>query len=739
MHLAWSEADEQFREELRKFIAEHAPPEAFHGYDFQDDVATGPDRIPEWLREWQATLFDHGWMIPGYPPELGGRNATPVQTLIYLEELALQRIPRATHFPGYAIVAPSLLEFGNDEQKQLAPAAIRGDTIWCIGMSEPNAGSDLAGLTTRAELDGDRFVVNGQKVWTSYAMVAAKCFCYVRTDPTAPKHKGISLLIIDMDTPGIDIRPLRHINGQADFAEVFFTDVIVPKQNLVGALHGGWAITQGSLAHERGGLVGRRRRAPRADGAGTRGAGQARWRVRRRGDAAQDRRTRRAGDEPARARLQGVRELRPGFVSTRALVHEDGELRGRQDRVRAGHGDPRFIGRAHRPALRGRGRALREELLHIVRQHHRRRHERDPAQHHCPARAGPTEGITVDFSLTGHQELIRETAERMLERECPPALLRARHGRPRRGRAVCGPTCATSWSSARATAPICACSSTRSDTCSAPGPFFATAALAVPLVVALGGAAPAGLLDRLTSGDATATVAISGRDGTWQPNPSPTKWFVPDADIVDVILVVEPEWRVRVIDAADAIVDVVETADSTRRLCTVEVASTTTAEGSGAAPAQLDADAAALWLDRVYVSAAAELVGTARRLFDLALAYAKERVQFDRPIGSFQAIQHKLADMSLALERSTAAVHYGAMTVDGEIDAGSRARAAHTAKAAAGTAAQRILKDSIQIHGGIGYTWEHDLHLFLRRATVGATQFGTTKWHHNRIADLLFA
>ncbi|HEY1739129.1 MAG TPA: acyl-CoA dehydrogenase family protein, partial [Acidimicrobiia bacterium] len=210
--------------------------------------------------------------------------------------------------------------------------------------------------------------------------------------------------------------------------------------------------------------------------------------------------------------------------------------------------------------------------------------------------------------------------------------------------------------------------------------------------------------------------------------------FVPDADIVDVILVVEPGWRVHALEAADATVDVVETADTTRRLCTVEFAPS----AAGTAPSTLDADAAALWLDRVFVCAAAELVGTARRLFDMALAYAKERVQFDRPIGSFQAIQHKLADMSLALERSTAAVHYGAMTVDGEIDPGSRARAAHTAKAAAGTAAQRILKDSIQIHGGIGYTWEHDLHLYLRRATVSATQFGTTTWHHDRIADLLF-
>src|SRR4029079_18239575 len=118
----------------------------------------------------------------------------------------------------------------------------------------PNAGSDLAGLQTRADVFDDRFVVHGQKVWTSYATIAQKCFCYVRTDPTAPKHKGISLLIIDMDTPGIDIRPLTHITRKADFAEVFFTDVEVPRANLVGGLHQGWAITQGSLAHERAGL-----------------------------------------------------------------------------------------------------------------------------------------------------------------------------------------------------------------------------------------------------------------------------------------------------------------------------------------------------------------------------------------------------------------------------------------------------------------------------------------------------
>jgi len=252
MELAWSAEDEAFRAEVAAFLDTHAPPEA-RGHDFPQDDDEGGG-IPGWARQWQATLFDHGWLVPGYPPELGGRNATPVQTLIFLEEMAARGLPRSLHFPGYAIVAPSLLEFGNEEQKKLAPAALRGDTIWCIGMSEPGAGSDLASLSTRAELDGEQFVVNGQKVWTSYAMWAEKCFLYARTDPSAPKHKGISVLILDMDTPGIDVRPLRQITGNEDFAEVFFTDVLVPRENLLGAMNDGWRITMGSLAHERGGL-----------------------------------------------------------------------------------------------------------------------------------------------------------------------------------------------------------------------------------------------------------------------------------------------------------------------------------------------------------------------------------------------------------------------------------------------------------------------------------------------------
>ena len=225
-------------------------------------------------------------------------------------------------------------------------------------MSEPNAGSDLAGLQTRAEVFDDHFVVNGQKVWTSYAMIAQKCFCYVRTDPTLPKHKGISLLILDMDTPGIDIRPLRHINGTAGFAEVFFTDVVVPRENLVGHLNGGWAITQGSLAHERAGLwvEGVARFEQTIDGLVDLAR---RDRPRPRPDhPAQDR-----GDRTScRRRLRslgykGFASFAQGSSRTRAQLHEDGDVGGRQGRVRTRHGDLGPARAGHRRRTRSRSGA----------------------------------------------------------------------------------------------------------------------------------------------------------------------------------------------------------------------------------------------------------------------------------------------------------------------------------------------------------------------------------------------
>jgi alkylation response protein AidB-like acyl-CoA dehydrogenase len=193
--------------------------------------------------------------VPGWPPELGGRSLPPVQQLVYHEEMAKIPVMRTNNPQGLGIIAPSILDYGSDllKQRYLVPT-LRAEIAWCLGMSEPGAGSDLAGLSTRAEVYDDHFRVTGQKIWTSGAHHADHCFCFVRTDPDAPKHRGISVLIIDMKAPGIRVRPLPELTDQrhADFNEVFFDGVIVPRDHLVGPLNQGWSISAGSLAHERG-------------------------------------------------------------------------------------------------------------------------------------------------------------------------------------------------------------------------------------------------------------------------------------------------------------------------------------------------------------------------------------------------------------------------------------------------------------------------------------------------------
>jgi alkylation response protein AidB-like acyl-CoA dehydrogenase len=249
MHLQYSPEDEAFRAELDAWLDTHQPSEARLREPKQSSA-----HMPPWAREWQRTLFDAGWLVPGWPPELGGRNATPTQQMIYFEEISAREIIRSANPQGLGIIAPSINDYGTPEQKErfLLPT-LRADISWCLGMSEPGAGSDLASLQTRAELKGDEFIVNGQKVWTSGAHHADWCLCFVRTDTSAPKHKGISALIIDMTSPGVERRPFPELSDQqfCDFNEVFFTDVRVPKENLMGPLNGGWPITQGSLAHER--------------------------------------------------------------------------------------------------------------------------------------------------------------------------------------------------------------------------------------------------------------------------------------------------------------------------------------------------------------------------------------------------------------------------------------------------------------------------------------------------------
>lgn len=249
MRLAADEDVLAFRRELERWLDENFPTP-----DEIDDPRRSTAHLPGWARRWQRKLYDDGWLVPGWPPELGGRNATPQEQMVYFEVFAQRELPRSLNPQGLSIVAASLVDFGNEEQKErFAVPTLKGDLTWCIGMSEPGAGSDLAGLSTRAELHGDHFVVNGQKVWTSGAHDADYCLCFVRTDPSAPKHRGISVLIIDMRAPGVTCRPLPELTDphHADFDEVFFTDVSVPAENLVGRLNEGWMVSQGSLRHER--------------------------------------------------------------------------------------------------------------------------------------------------------------------------------------------------------------------------------------------------------------------------------------------------------------------------------------------------------------------------------------------------------------------------------------------------------------------------------------------------------
>jgi alkylation response protein AidB-like acyl-CoA dehydrogenase len=243
---------EEFRTELRDWLSANLTSEliAARRPSGRDDAAF------EMLRAWNQTMADAGWAAVSWPRDYGGRGATVLEQLVYTEETTRARAPMPLNVIGLNNIAPAIMQYGTEEQKTtLLPRMMRADDIWCQGMSEPEAGSDLASLRTRAVRDGDDFVVNGQKIWTSLGHRAQWCQLYVRTDPEAPKHKGISCLILDMRLPGIEVRPLVTLNGDTDFAEVFFHDVRVPANALLGPLNAGWQVATTTLSHERAGAA----------------------------------------------------------------------------------------------------------------------------------------------------------------------------------------------------------------------------------------------------------------------------------------------------------------------------------------------------------------------------------------------------------------------------------------------------------------------------------------------------
>lgn len=248
MDLRYTEQEQAFRAELRAWLADVLPsvaPEP-HRDDWKNRRA--------WDTGWQRMLFDAGYAGINWPKEYGGRGATPTEHLIFLEETERMRAPYVgMNFVGLLHAGPTLVAEASTKQKEHhLPSILKGDHVWCQGFSEPNAGSDLASLQCRAIRDGDDYVITGQKIWTSFAHIADYCEMLVRTDTEVPKHRGITWLILPMDTKGMDIRPLRTMEGSTEFCEVFFDEVRVPVANRVGDENDGWRVAMVTLSFERG-------------------------------------------------------------------------------------------------------------------------------------------------------------------------------------------------------------------------------------------------------------------------------------------------------------------------------------------------------------------------------------------------------------------------------------------------------------------------------------------------------
>jgi alkylation response protein AidB-like acyl-CoA dehydrogenase len=251
MDFEYSPAQDAFRKEFRGWLEANLPPELCLD-DAADDRVPGDRETYERRRAWQKTMHAAGWVGISWPKEYGGRGASFIERVIWEEEYTAARAPVLPAAMGLNLVGPTIIAWGTDTQRaRYLPRILSGDETWAQGFSEPNAGSDLANLQTRAVDAGDHFLVNGQKVWTSGAQFHDSILLLARTNPDAPKHKGISAFLVDLGTPGISVRPLVLATGHAHFNEVFLEDVKVPKENLLGPLNEGWKVTTTTLMHER--------------------------------------------------------------------------------------------------------------------------------------------------------------------------------------------------------------------------------------------------------------------------------------------------------------------------------------------------------------------------------------------------------------------------------------------------------------------------------------------------------
>ena len=249
MDFRWTDAEKAFRKELRQFLDDLVP----EGYDA---FALSEEEWGADARRFCGELARHGYLTPSWPPEYGGRAASPFEQVIVAEEMVLHGEPRGLQYMNVNYIGPTIMMAGSEEQKRYHLSRIsRGDVLWCQGFSEPDSGSDLASLRTRAVSDGDEFVINGEKIWTSGAAVADFCFLLARTDSGAPARRGLSLFLVPMDTPGVEVRAVPGVVGEGAFHQLVFTEARVPADALLGEENGGWPLVRRALVFERVGVA----------------------------------------------------------------------------------------------------------------------------------------------------------------------------------------------------------------------------------------------------------------------------------------------------------------------------------------------------------------------------------------------------------------------------------------------------------------------------------------------------
>lgn len=654
---------------------------------------------------WQRRLYDAGYAGLHWPADAGGRGATPTQHLIFLEETEKAGAPYVgANFVGLLHAGPTIAAEGTPQQRaRWLPPVLRGDEVWCQGFSEPDAGSDLAALRTRATRDGDHYVVSGSKIWTSHAEVADWCELLVRTDPSAPKHRGISWLAMPMDAPGITVRPLRTLAGSAEFAEMFLDDVRVPVANRVGEENDGWRVTMVTLSFERGTAFV--------------------------GEVVACRRV--LGELAAQARKNGR--------------WDDAVLRRRLGRLNA---EFRALWRLTQWNV---SEAMGVPLLERSRELGGRR-----AASPAPA---------ARSSSCGTRTPVRNSSTPPPKCSASPALsTRTTSGpstdcRPSRTRSPPAPPRSSTTSSPNASS---ACRRTGRRACgriSRRRPVTMRFQLTDDQRALRDGVRDllAGRFDRDALRTAVDTPGHLDR-ALWRAL-GDAGFFalcLPEADggvglgLPEAVLVFEEAGRVLLpgpLVATHLAAGTVPGAATGERVVTApagellpwrDASDVVQGDATGAVPLasvdpltplhKLPGPHAPRSPEAVLLTAAEQL-GSAARTCELAVRYAGEREQFGQPIGAFQAVKHLCAQMLVRAELARAAVYAAAVTADPvEIAA---------AELLADEAAVRNARDCVQVHGGMGFTWEADVHLHLKRAWVRAGTGRTARETEEELAAAL--